>query len=232
MIVVGLTGGMGAGKSSVARLLAQHGAHVVDADAIAREVVEPGTPALAAIADRFGDGIVRSDGTLDRAGLAAIVFDDDDELAALEAITHPAIRVGIEERLAAVGVLEDESGVRQVVVVDHPLLVESGFVDHVDVVVVVEAPLELRLDRLVEGRGVDRDDARARIARQASDEQRRAVADHLVVNDGDEDDLADAVAALWPRLRRTGGTDGTTDGGGRLASPLDTDTDAPEPRRG
>lgn len=204
MRVVGLTGGMGAGKSTVAAMLAERGARVVDADAIAREVVEPGRPALDAIAARFGDDVVGEDGSLDRAALAAIVFADPEELAALEAITHPAIRDGLEQRLAAVAATEESSGDEQVVVVDHPLLVESGFAGRCDVVVVVEAPVRLRLDRLEAGRGIAREDARSRIEQQASDAQRREVADHVLVNDGDEAALARAVASLWAQL--TGGT--------------------------
>ena len=198
MRLIGLTGGMGSGKSTVARLLADHGAHVVDADAIAREVVEPGEPALAAIADRFGDEVLADDGSLDRAAVAAIVFADADALADLESITHPAIRDRIERRLAELAARGDDP----VVVLDHPLLVETGLDERVDEVVVVAAPVDLRLDRLERFRGVDRDDARSRMASQASDEDRRAVADHVLTNDGDEADLAAAVASLWPRLGR------------------------------
>lgn len=200
MRVIGLTGGMGAGKSTVARLLVDHGAHLVDADAVAREVVEPGTPALVAVAEEFGDDVLRDDGTLDRAAMAAIVFADEARLRALEAITHPAIRARIDELLAAHRRAEADEAGERVVVLDHPLLVESGLASELDVVVVVAAPEDLRVARLVEGRGIDADDARARMRAQASDDDRAAVATHVVRNDGDEDDLRERVAALWQDL--------------------------------
>lgn len=199
MLVVGLTGGMGAGKSTVARLLAERGAHVIDADAIAREVVEPGTPALAAIAEAFGDDVLTEDGALDRAAMAAIVFSDRDRLEELEAITHPAIRDGIADRLDAHAAEADDDPGR-VVVLDHPLLVESGLADELQVVLVVTAPMELRVERLAAGRGIDPDDARARMQAQASDEQRTAAATHVLHNDGGEDDLRAAVDELWSEL--------------------------------
>lgn len=197
MRLIGLTGGMGAGKSTVARLLTAHGAHVIDADAIAREVVESGEPALAAIAERFGDGVLRDDGSMDRAAVAAIVFDDEAALRDLEAITHPAIRTRIEERVAAHAEAERSEPEERVVVLDHPLLVETGMADALPVVVVVTAPIELRVERLAAGRGVDPEDARARMRHQIDDEQRAAVATHVVVNDGDEEQLATRVAAVW-----------------------------------
>lgn len=196
MRVIGLTGGMGAGKSTVARMLEDHGAHVIDADAVAREVVRPGEPALAAIVDAFGDEVLREDGALDRAALAAVVFADEDRRRDLEAVTHPAIRDRIDERLA----VHERAADDRIVVLDHPLLVETGLASSLPVVVVVTAPLDTRVERLAEGRGIDREDARARIATQADDAQRLAHADHVVVNDGDEEDLAAAVAALWGRL--------------------------------
>lgn len=200
MLVIGLTGGMGAGKSTVARLLAQHGAHVVDADAVAREVVEPGRPALAAIAEEFGDDVLTEDGALDRAAMAGIVFADQARLRALESITHPAIRARIDEVLRAHEQAGAEAGEARVVVLDHPLLVESGLAAELEVVVVVTAPEELRVERLAEGRGIDPDDARARMRAQASDEQRTAAATHVVHNDGDEQQLADRVDRLWREL--------------------------------
>lgn len=204
--VVGLTGGMGAGKSTVAALLAAHGADVVDADAIAREVVEPGTPGLAAIVDRFGADVLTDDGRLDRAALAAIVFDDPDALADLEAITHPAIRAAIDDRLDELATTADRGSDDVVAVVDHPLLVETGLHEGVDLVVVVEAPVSLRLDRLERHRGVDRADARSRMEQQAGDGERRAVADVVLVNDGDEAALAREIAAAWPTIAgRSGG---------------------------
>lgn len=219
-VLVGLTGGMGAGKSTVARLLADHGAHVVDADAIAREVVAPGEPALAAIAERFGDDVLGEDGTLDRAAVASIVFADDEALDDLEAITHPAIRDRVVDHVARLAGAHEAP----VVVLDHPLLVESGLHADVDVVVVVQTPVEQRLDRLEEHRGVDRDDARARMRSQASDDQRRAVADHVLVNDDDEQALRAEVDALWPLLRER--RDAQQPRGGSLRDDVD-DQDVP-----
>ena len=195
MQVIGLTGGMGAGKSTVAGLFAEHGAHVIDADAIAREVVQPGEPALAAIAEEFGEDVLTDDGRLDRAAMADVVFADADRLRALEAITHPAIRSRIEDLLAAHAEAEDAE--ERVVVLDHPLLVESGLADELPVVVVVVAPEDLRVERLAAGRGIDPADARARMRSQASDEARAAAATHVVFNDGDLDQLALRVADVW-----------------------------------
>ncbi len=193
-MLIGLTGGIGSGKSTVARLLAARGAVVVDADELARAVVEPGTPALAAIVDRFGVGVLRVDGSLDRSALAAIVFSDEPARRDLEAITHPAIGDEFRRR---VGELPAES----IVVYDVPLLSESSrhTPGRFDAVVVVEAPVELRLDRL-EQRGMGRDDARARIASQDSDEVRRRIATHVVHNGGDLGDLEAQVEALWAQL--------------------------------
>lgn len=189
---VGLTGGVGSGKSTVAQLLAGHGAIVVDADAIAREVVEPGTPGLAAVVARFGDRVLGPDGRLDRAALAAIVFHDAGELADLNAIVHPLIGARTAELMAA-------APADGIVVHDIPLLVEGRMTDGFDTVVVVEADLQTRLDRLAE-RGLAADDARARMASQASDEERRAVADELITNDGTMEALEREVAELWQRL--------------------------------
>lgn len=200
MKVVGLTGGMGAGKSTVARCLAAHGAHVVDADQVAREVVEPGMPALAAIVAEFGDEVLTPEGVLDRAAMAGIVFSDQERLRALEEITHPAIRARITELLLEHLAAEAAEPTQRVVVLDHPLLIESGLADDLEVVVVVTAPVDLRVQRLAQGRGIDPDDARARIRAQADDEIRLAVATHVVRNDGAEDDLRDRVVALWQEL--------------------------------
>ena len=190
--MVGLTGGIGAGKSTVAKLLADRGAVVVDADAIARDVVEPGTPALAKLVERFGDSILRPDGSLDRPALAAVAFVDDETRKALEAITHPAIG---EEFLRQVA----EAPPDAVVVHDVPLLVESKRGFEYAAVIVVEAPLDTRLDRL-EARGVPRDDAARRIALQASDEDRRKVATWVVDNAGDLDHLERQVSTIWTDL--------------------------------
>jgi dephospho-CoA kinase len=193
--VVGLTGGIGSGKSTVAALLAEHGAIVVDCDALGRQVIEPGGRAYARVIERFGRGIVRDDGHIDRAALAAIVFNDEAELAALNGISHPAIDAEIADRIEA-------APSDAIVVLDMAVLVETQLgKGQYDIVVVVEAPLEVRLVRLAR-RGMSEADARARISSQASDEQRRAVADHVVDNSGDLAALRRAVSALWKALNR------------------------------
>jgi dephospho-CoA kinase len=183
---------VGAGKSTVAALLAQRGAVVIDADALAREVVEPGTPGLAAVVERFGRELLTADGRLDRPALARIAFSDDQARADLNAIVHPLVARRSAEIMA--GLPADA-----VVVYDVALLVENELSDDFDVVVVVEADRETRVRRLT-GRGLPEDDARARIAVQATDEQRRAVADEIVRNDGSRADLVAAVDRLWRRL--------------------------------
>ena len=191
--VVGLTGGIGSGKSTAASMLAALGAVVVDCDAIGRQVIEPRGRAYARVVERFGREIVRDDGHIDRAALAAIVFGDERLLAALNAISHPAIDAEIAERIAA-------APADVLVVLDMAVLVETNLgAGQYDTVVVVEAPLEVRLARLAQ-RGMSEADARARIASQASDEQRRAVADFIVDNSGDLDSLRVEVAALWKLL--------------------------------
>lgn len=195
MLKIGLTGGIGSGKSTVALLLAAHGAVVVDADAIAREVVGVGTPGLAAVVAEFGPTVLLPDGALDREGLARVVFDDPDRLAALNAVVHPLVGARMDElERAAV------AAGAAVVVHDVPLLAENGLRDLYDRVVVVDCPVELQVARLVEQRGMAEADARARIAAQATREQRRAVADDVVHNVGSVDDLEQAVDALWARL--------------------------------
>lgn len=201
MFVVGLTGGMGSGKSTVAAELARLGAHVVDADAVAREIVEVGEPALDEIRDRFGVGVLRDDGSLDRAALAAIVFRDETARADLNAITHPRIGERIAERVAALAGGPREHEGPRIVVIDHPLLVETGQAAHFPAVIVVVAPEDIRVRRLRDGRGIDPDDARARIASQASDEERRAVATHVIDNRGDLDQLRAEVERVWADLR-------------------------------
>lgn len=194
MLFVGLTGGIGSGKSTVAALLAAKGAVIVDADAVARSVVEPGTPALAQLVERFGPEILAGDGSLDRQALANVAFADDESRAALEEITHPAINEEFMRRMT-------EAPKDAVVVCDVPLLAESTAAQArgYPVVVVVEAPPDVRLDR-VEGRGVPRDDAERRIAAQASDEERRALATHVVDNSGDLAALQHQVDELWDDL--------------------------------
>jgi len=189
---VGLTGGVGAGKSTVAKLLAEHGAVIIDADAIAREVVEPGTPGFAAVVDAFGDEVVGADGALDRPKLASIVFADDEQRSRLNAIVHPLVGERTAELMSAA-----PDGA--IVVYDVPLLVESGLAEGFDFVLVVEASVPTRLARLA-ARGMPEDDARNRIAAQASDEQRRAVADAVVRNDGSLDDLRVRVEDVWQRI--------------------------------
>lgn len=195
MLKVGLTGGIGAGKSEVARLLVEYGAVLIDSDRIAREVVEPGTPGLAAVVEEFGPDVLTSDGTLDRPALGAIVFADADRLAALNAIVHPLVGA----RSAA---LEDAADPDSVVVHDVPLLTENGLAPFYDLVVVVDASAETQLDRLVGPRGMAESDARARMAAQATREQRRAVADLIVDNDGPLEALAPQVREVWDELVR------------------------------
>lgn len=191
---VGLTGGIGSGKSTVSALLADRGAVVIDYDLLAREAVEVGTPALARIVERFGPGVLRPDGALDRPALGAIVFGDDEARRDLEAITHPAIGELAWAR-------DEAAPAGSILVHDHPLLVETGLAGLMDFVVVVDLPEETQLDRLVRLRGMSPEDARARIAAQASRDDRRAAADVVIDNSGTPAELAAAVDALWARLR-------------------------------
>jgi dephospho-CoA kinase len=186
---IGLTGGIGSGKSTVSRLLGEHGAVVVDADVIAREVVAPGTPGLAAIVEAFGPTVLAADGSLDRPGLAAVVFADPEARRRLDGIVHPLVR-------ARAGELEAAAPADAVVVHDVPLLAETGQGSSYDLVVVVEADPAVRVARLVQ-RGLTADDARARIAVQATDEQRRAIADVVLDNSGTPEQLAGQVERLW-----------------------------------
>ena len=199
---VGLTGGLGSGKSTVAALFGEHGAVIIDADVVAREVVRAGTPGFAAVVARFGPGVVGPDGELDRAALARIVFADGAALDELNAIVHPLVGSRSAELAAAV-----PPGA--VVVHDIPLLAENGLADRFDTVVVVEADREIRLARLAE-RGLTRAEAEARMAAQATDEQRRAIADEIVRNDGDLDSLARQVDRLWDRLNGSARSDAAT----------------------
>ncbi len=194
MLLVGLTGGIGSGKSTVADLLRRKGAVIVDADEVARTVVEPGQPAFRALVDRFGEGILGADGSLDRQALAAVAFADDEGRKALGDITWPAIGEEFERQIK---VAPPEA----VVVCDIPLLVESkaAAARPYRSIIVVEAPIELRLERL-ELRGVARDDAERRIAAQATDDERREVATHIVDNGGDLGRLTTQVDAIWDEL--------------------------------
>jgi dephospho-CoA kinase len=193
VITVGLTGGIGAGKSTVSALLSELGAVVVDADAIVHDLQAPGQPVLAAMVERFGEGILLPDGRLDRQAVADLVFGDGDALADLNKIVHPAVGEEIARRLAA------EAETDHVVILDVPLLVESGRKD-MAAVIVVDVDPEIAVGRLVEQRGMSEDDARARIARQASREERLATADHVIDNHGDRDALRRRVLEVWDQL--------------------------------
>ncbi|MEV4612946.1 dephospho-CoA kinase [Kitasatospora sp. NPDC049258] len=199
MLRIGLTGGIGAGKSEVSRQLAELGAVIVDSDLIAREVVAPGTAGLRAVVAEFGPAVLRPDGSLDRPALGGIVFGDPDRLAALNAIVHPLVRARSAE-------LEAAAGPDDLVVHDVPLLAENGLAPLYDQVIVIDAPDEVRLDRLVRLRGMAEEEARARMAAQASREDRLAVADLVIDNGGPLADLAPQVREIWQRLgeRRAG----------------------------
>ncbi|MGW7430684.1 dephospho-CoA kinase [Streptomyces sp. NPDC054861] len=200
MLKVGLTGGIGAGKSEVSRLFVSYGAVLIDADRIAREVVEPGTPGLAAVVETFGPGILTDEGTLDRPKLGSIVFADSDRLAALNAIVHPLVGARSAE-------LEGEAGPDDVVVHDVPLLTENGLAPLYDLVVVVDASPETQLDRLVRLRGMAEPEARARMSAQATRAQRRAVADLVIDNDGPLEALEPQVRKVWAELVRRAAAD-------------------------
>jgi dephospho-CoA kinase len=189
-VQIGVTGGIGSGKSSAARRFGELGALVIDADQVAREVVEPGTDGLAAVAAEFGPDVLDGDGRLDRPALARIVFADEDARGRLNAILHPRIRARVAERIAA-------APPGTVVVQDVPLLVETGQAPSYDLVVVVETPARLRIERLARDRGMPAEEARSRMATQATDEQRRAVAGVVLVNDGTLDDLRTKVDEIW-----------------------------------
>lgn len=190
MRLVGLTGGIGSGKSTVSAALAGRGAVVVDADAIVHELQSPGMPVFEAMVDRFGPGIVAADGTLDRRAVADLVFGDDEALADLNRLTHPAVGAEIASRVAAA------AGTGRVVVLDVPLLVEGGR-QQVTGLLVVDCPVEVAVARLVSQRCMDEADARARIARQATREERLARADHVIDNSGPPEALDPQVEAAW-----------------------------------
>jgi len=194
--LVGLTGGIGSGKSTVARLLADRGAFVVDADEVAREVVAPGTPGLARVVAEFGPGVVAADGSLDRAELARTAFSNENQRARLNAILHPLIARRTAELMAS-------APLDTVRVHDVPLLTELGLANQYDLVIVVDAPDEVRLARLRD-RGVAEDDARARMAAQSSRDQRRAIADIVIDNSGNLEDLAGQVERAWRLIERSG----------------------------
>ncbi|MEI2715558.1 MAG: dephospho-CoA kinase [Candidatus Nanopelagicales bacterium] len=189
---VGLTGGIGSGKSTVSAMFAELGADVIDADAVAREVVAPGTEGLRTLVAEFGPGILSADGALDRAAMAAVVFADESARARLNAIIHPRIAARTAELMAA---LPDDA----VVIHDVPLLAELGLQDAYELVVVVDAPDEVRVARLID-RGLAEADARARIAAQATREQRLAIADVVLDNSGDLKSLRAQVVKAWPMI--------------------------------
>lgn len=194
---VGLTGGIGSGKSTVAQLLREHGAVVIDADAISRQLTAKGSPVLDQIRDAFGTHVLTDTGELDRAALAKIVFDDETARERLNSIVHPAVRQESARLVDEAARAETFSGV---VVQDIPLLVETGQADSFDGVIVVEAPESVRIDRLVTARGMKEDDARSRIRSQATDDQRRAVATWIIDNSGDRETTTAQVATLWDEL--------------------------------
>ncbi len=193
MILVGLTGGIGSGKSTVSTLLAQRGAVVVDADQVVRDVQQPGSPVLAAMAERFGPQVIAADGSLDRAAVAAVVFTDPDALADLNKIVHPAVGAEMNRRVLA------ERTTDHVVVMDIPLLTENPR-EGLQAVIVIDVDPEVQVRRLVQGRGFDEADARARIAKQATREQRLATATHVIDNSGAPEDLGPQVDRLWAAL--------------------------------
>lgn len=194
MLKVGLTGGIGAGKSEVSRLLVEHGAVLIDADRIAREVVESGTPGLEAVVAEFGPEVLTEDGRLDRPRLGSIVFSDPERLAALNAIVHPLVAARAAE-------LQDAAPDDAIVVYDVPLLVENDLAGQYEVVVVVDAADEIRVDRLTRLRGMSEADAKARIAAQATREDRLRVADIVIVNEGTLEELQARVDEVWDELR-------------------------------
>lgn len=193
MIVVGLTGGIGAGKSTVSPMLAERGAVIVDADKIARDVQSPGSPVLDEMAERFGEQIIAADGSLDRAAVAAIVFNDKQALADLNAIVHPAMQAEIQRQIAA------HADTDRVVVLDFPLLAENPR-DGLAATIVVDVDPDIAVRRLVESRGMDADDARARMNSQISRDDRLARATHVIDNSGDLESLRPQVDALWAEL--------------------------------
>jgi dephospho-CoA kinase len=190
---VGLTGGVASGKSAVAALLRELGAVVIDSDQLAREVVEPGTPGLAAVVEEFGETVLTGDGHLDRAALGSMVFGDEASRRRLEGILHPLIRARAAE-------VEAEAGPGALVVHDIPLLVETGQADRFDAVLVVDVPVETQVERMVRDRGWSAEDARSRVAAQAGREERRAIATHVIDNTGTHDDLRERVTEVVGEL--------------------------------
>jgi len=195
---VGLTGGVASGKSTVSAILRELGAVVIDADLLAREAVAPGTDGLTAVVAAFGDGVLAADGSLDRPAVGAIVFADEGHRRTLEGIIHPRVRARAAE-------IEAEAPPGAVVVHDIPLLAETGQADSFDAVVVVDVPVETQVDRMVELRGLSTQDAQARVAVQASREERLAIATYVVENTGTLEELRDRVAEVYADLARGAG---------------------------
>jgi dephospho-CoA kinase len=198
--LIGLTGGIASGKSTVAARLAELGAVVVDADLLAREAVAVGSPGLDRIRETFGDGVIAGDGSLDRPALGAIVFGDTDALGKLNRITHPEVGRLSQERFAAARAADPHA----VIVYDVPLLAEARNRGEWDRIVVVHAPAAIRVDRLVEFRGMDRSEAERRIAAQASDDERLAIADDVIDSSGTLAQTMERTDTLWPTLVSTG----------------------------
>ena len=192
-----LTGGIGSGKSTVAKFFAERGATIIDADAISRSVMEPGQKVLAEVVETFGRQLLDDTGQLDRQALADIVFNDDDARQQLNAIVHPAVRAESDRQREQALAADPEHAV---IIQDIPLLVESGQAHNFDGVIVVHADQATRLKRLVDSRGMNIDDAHARVAAQATDEQRAEIADWLIDNSGSLEDTAAQVAAVWEKL--------------------------------
>ena len=193
MILVGLTGGIGAGKSTVSAMLAERGAIIVDADQIARDLQSPGSPVLDSMAERFGEHIIRDDGSLDRTAVAAIVFNDDAALKDLNGIVHPAMQSEIQRQI------DEHRSTDRVVVLDFPLLGENPR-KGLAATIVVDIPVDVAVRRLVDQRGMDEADARARINSQISRDERLATATHVIDNSGDRDSLTAQVDELWQQL--------------------------------
>jgi dephospho-CoA kinase len=201
VILVGLTGGIGAGKSTVSAMLAERGAVIVDADQIARDLQSPGSPVLDSMAERFGEHIIRDDGSLDRAAVAAIVFNDEAALKDLNGIVHPAMQSEIQRQI------DEQRSTDRVVVLDFPLLGENPR-KGLAATIVVDIPVDVAVRRLVDQRGMSEDDARARINSQISRDERLATATHVIDNGGDRESLTAQVDDLWQQLLELPPADG------------------------
>jgi dephospho-CoA kinase len=197
MYLIGLTGGIASGKSTIARRLAEHGATIIDADIVSREVVAPGSPALASIALEFGEDMIDSEGTLNRAKLGALVFSDAEKLEKLNAIMHPAVKTRSAEVLAKARADNPDS----VIVYDVPLLVEADIARNYDEIIVASAPEETRIKRMIQLRGLTDEEAKARIGAQASEAKRLAIADVVIDTGGNLQHTLEQVDALWDRIR-------------------------------